>query len=111
MRAVVLALALAVTPSAPQDQLVLFEMDSNGASYLLVGADYTVVFDTGVGTEWRLVDDLQTRGVTSVDLLVLTHPHSDHISQAVDLVNSLPVGEVWVGAIESDTVWEQALMD
>lgn len=109
MFVLLLAALLAVGP--PAGELILFEMDSDGSAYLLHGSDFTVVVDTGQGEQWRLVDDLREEGVTEIDLLILSHPHDDHVSQAADLVSSIPVGEVWVANTTVETAWEQETVD
>ncbi len=37
---------------------------------------------------------LRSQGVQSVDAIILTHPHSDHIGGAATLINQIPVGQV-----------------
>ncbi len=39
---------------------------------------------------------LRGLGVRKVDLLVLTHPHEDHVGGAAALLAEIPVGEIWI---------------
>jgi competence protein ComEC len=42
----------------------------------------------------QVVDDLRSLGVTRIDLLVATHPHSDHIGGMQEVLAAFPVGTV-----------------
>ena len=42
----------------------------------------------------RVVSDLQKLGVNHIDLLVATHPHSDHIGGMQNVLAAFPVGKV-----------------
>jgi competence protein ComEC len=41
---------------------------------------------------------LRGLGVRRIDLLVLTHPHEDHVGGAAALLDEFPVGEIWIPA-------------
>ncbi len=43
-----------------------------------------------------LLPHLRGLGVRKVDVLVLTHPHEDHVGGAAALLEAFPVGEIWV---------------
>ena len=66
-----------------------------GDSGLFVFGNKTILIDTGE-TDWgdRVVSDLRMLGVDHVDLLVLTHPHSDHIGGAQRVLQSFPVARI-----------------
>ncbi len=55
----------------------------------------TAVIDTGEYSEVeRLLRFLDERGIKSIDYLIATHPHTDHIGSMQTLVNDYSVGEV-----------------
>ncbi|MFC4023529.1 MBL fold metallo-hydrolase [Oceanobacillus longus] len=65
--------------------------------------DYTILFDTG---DWRgseVVNYLQSHNVSSIDLVVVSHPDADHIGQLDKVVNTFDVGEVWLSGNESSS--------
>lgn len=56
----------------------------------------TILVDTGAPKARRaLMKQLKDLGVESIDALILTHPHADHIGNAVDLLKSMPVRIVY----------------
>mgnify|MGYP000579567186 CR=1 FL=1 len=51
-----------------------------------------ILIDGGPPTaENRLLSALQSRGVSSIDLLILSHPHLDHLGGLKKVVSALPV--------------------
>lgn len=64
-----------------------------GESLLIRRMDETVLIDggeRGIG----IVDELRARDVRSIDLLVATHSHSDHIGGLVEVLDAMPVAQV-----------------
>jgi len=66
-----------------------------GDSELLVFENKTILIDAGeIGKGDLVVADLQKLGVTQIDLLVATHPHSDHIGGMKEVLAAFPVKKV-----------------
>ena len=68
--------------------------------------DATILIDTGnppEDGEWELFRMLRRAGVEQVDVLVLTHPHADHIGGAVSVLESFPVSVCLMPALTEDT--------
>ena len=66
-----------------------------GDSALFFYEGKTILVDAGeyeMGD--RVVGELLSRGVTRIDLLVATHPHSDHIGGMQTVIETFPVGKV-----------------
>ncbi len=67
-----------------------------GDAILIRTAEVTVLVDTGEADE-RVTKDvlsaLRRQGVSSIDCLVLTHPHTDHIGGAVAVLEAFDVGD------------------
>lgn len=76
---------------------------------------YTLLFDTGDWTRNDVVSYLDSEGISSIDLVVISHPHSDHIGQLAEIMRRYDVGEVWMSGNEatSNTFQEaiQAVLD
>ncbi len=66
-----------------------------GDSTLFVYQGKTILIDAGdIDSGDRVVSDLRSCNVTGIDLLVSTHPHSDHIGGMQEVIAAFPVGRV-----------------
>jgi competence protein ComEC len=66
-----------------------------GDATLVTFDNATILIDAGeIGSGDRVVDELRSLGVDRIDLLVATHPHSDHIGGMQDVLAAFPVGQV-----------------
>ncbi len=59
-----------------------------------------LLMDGGPRTDGRVRDYLLSRGCADVELMVLTHPHADHVSGLVPVLEGMPVHEVWYNGQE-----------
>ncbi|GGK35699.1 hypothetical protein GCM10010965_30830 [Caldalkalibacillus thermarum] len=82
-----------------------------GDATLLQGPDFTVLIDAGRHDRNDVVPYLQSVGVESIDLLVLTHPHADHIGQADKVLNTFEVTEVWMSGDEHTSLTFERVID
>jgi competence protein ComEC len=94
----------ALAPSLPEGQsapLRVIALDVGQADATLVLTEtHTMLIDCGDrGSEGVMDDYLRQYGVSRIDSLVITHPHSDHIGTAPYLLSHYPVGEVLMPAI------------
>ena len=81
---------------APAATLAVHVLDvGQGSALLLQHPEVTVLVDTGRYDRDDVVPALRARGVTALDLLVVTHPHADHIGQFDAVMDAFPVAEVW----------------
>ena len=62
------------------------------------GGSFDPAFDPGREV---VAPFLWRRGIRSIDLLVLSHPHPDHANGLPFLVENFPVGEIWTNGQES----------
>ena len=90
--AAVLVAILIATPPPPSPPafttLRFLDVGEGAATLIQVPHGPTVLIDGG---PQPLADELRARGVRAVDLLVLSHPHADHIDGLASVVASLPV--------------------
>ncbi len=83
---------------APKDtlQVVFFDVGQGDSALVVFPNGKTMLIDGGETDQGRrLVQKLGQIGVKQIDWLVATHPHSDHIGGLIQVLKSLPVGEVW----------------
>ena len=66
-----------------------------GDSILIKSNGLNVLIDAGErGNGERIVSYLETQGVKSLDYVIATHPHSDHIGSMADILEKIPVSNV-----------------
>lgn len=54
-----------------------------------------IIIDTGEKTDAEMIkNELEEAGITTIDYLILSHPDSDHIGGALEIVSSIPVLKV-----------------
>jgi len=87
--------ALPVSGQA-RDTLEVHQIDVGQADcVLIIGPEKTVLIDAGEnGQGDQVVRYLKKQGITCIDILIGTHPHSDHIGGMDAVIRSLDVGEV-----------------
>jgi len=82
-----------------------------GDSSVILFKDKVILIDAGETDQGdRVVSDLQKLGVTQIDLLVATHPHSDHIGGMQEVLAHFPVEKVLDSGLPStSSLYEQFL--
>ncbi|MDD1699191.1 MAG: lamin tail domain-containing protein [Methanoregula sp.] len=82
-----------------------------GDSTLFVIDGKTILVDAGeIDRGDQIIRDLQALGVTRIDLLVATHPHSDHIGGMQEVLATFPTGQVLDAGLPSTSpVYEHLL--
>jgi beta-lactamase superfamily II metal-dependent hydrolase len=66
-----------------------------GDSTLIVFKNTTILVDAGESDKGDVVvRDIQSLGISRIDLLVATHPHSDHIGGMDKVLDSFDIGQV-----------------
>lgn len=64
-----------------------------GGGHMLVDCGSALRGDRG---ETVVLPYLRRMGIRRIDVLALTHPHEDHFGGAKAILESLPVGEIWI---------------
>jgi competence protein ComEC len=87
------------------DLRVYFLDVGQGDASVILFKDKVILIDAGeVDQGDRVVSDLQKLGVNRIDLMVATHPHSDHIGGMQEVLTSFPVGGVLDSGLPSTSV-------
>lgn len=86
-------LASALRPAhAAELSLTFFDIGQGDAALIVSPSGKRVLIDGGPPESGpRLLAALQRRGVSALDLIILTHPHMDHLGGLKDVVGALPV--------------------
>ncbi|MDV2685182.1 MBL fold metallo-hydrolase [Alkalihalophilus lindianensis] len=75
------------------------------------GEDFKILFDTGNWNRSDVINYLNSLGVQSIDIVVGSHPHADHIGQLDRVVTEFDVGEVWMSGDTNTSQNYQNVMD
>src|SRR5690625_2942429 len=71
---------------------------------------YTILYDTGDWNKNDVINYLDAQNISSIDLVVISHPHADHIGQLAKIMNTYDVEEVWSsGGETSSHTFQQAM--
>lgn len=93
-----------VSGEAPLFQLCVIDV-GQGSSALLLTKDKAVLVDGGdIGQGDAVMDKLDELGVRALDLVVASHPHSDHIGGLAELVGVVPVRQVLMPRVPDDMI-------
>lgn len=97
--------------SSPLAPITVHFIDvGQGDATLVLGPDFTLLVDAGRHDRSDVVPYLRQVGVDSLDLLVGTHPHADHIGQFPQVLAEFPVREVWLsGDLTTTRTFERAI--
>ncbi len=91
------------TAAMPDGALVSVQVIDvgQGSSLLLRTRDKSVLVDAGEREESGAVAaQLDAWGIDTLDLVVLTHPHTDHYGGLLDLLGSYKVRDLWMPAVD-----------
>lgn len=77
---------------------------------LLIHDEVTVLIDAGHWQRSDVTGYLAALGVDRLDLVVITHPHADHIGQFDQVLAAVDVDEVWwSGSVTTTQTFERAV--
>lgn len=99
----------------PSGQLKVHFIDAGQADATLFQysdgeENYTILYDTGDWNQTDVVDYLANQNISSIDLIVLSHPDADHIGQLAEIVRTHAVDEVWMsGNTSTSDTFQEAL--
>jgi len=80
--------------TAPSGKVIVSFIDVGQGDAILVQAPSKNILIDGGERGNTVVNYLKSKGVTYLDLVIGTHPHSDHIGGLINVLQSIPVKEV-----------------
>jgi len=67
-----------------------------GDAILIRAAGQTVLVDTGdIGTRDKLVEYIRKEGITTIDKVIITHPHADHLGGMPGILENFKVNQIY----------------
>ncbi len=109
MASAALALFMVVDRGPPPGSVVVLDV-GQGDAILLSGGHGRFALVDGGPDPVTLHRKLRSYGVTSLDLMVATHVHADHVSGLVPVATRMPVGESWVAFDPHSTTRSASLL-
>ncbi len=107
---VILVVSFAGSAAGEEYMSAYFFYVGQAEAVLLQGPDFNVLVDAGDVGRYDVVPHLRRAGVKELDVVIITHPHADHIGQLKDVLEAFPVGEVWMSGFAHPTpVFEEAI--
>jgi competence protein ComEC len=98
------------TPAASQPIQVHYIDVGQGDAILILAPDGQSMLIDGGDTNTGIVQYLQSKGIQHLNLVVATHPHSDHIGGLVQVLKAIPVDKVITnGQSNTTSVYENFL--
>ncbi len=82
-----------------------------GDCTMILGEDVSIIVDTGPGENRYTTVEYIKQFTDHIDLMILTHPHEDHIGAASDIINNIGVETVIMPDAVSDTACFEKLLD
>lgn len=73
--------------------------------------NYTFLYDTGDWKHNDVLAYLESKNVSFLDAIVISHPDADHIGQLADILQTYDVDEVWMTGNESNSKTFQQAME
>jgi beta-lactamase superfamily II metal-dependent hydrolase len=88
----------------------LGQADATLFEYSHEGTEYRFLIDSGNWNSSNVVNYLQSQKIKDIDIVVITHPHADHIGQLDKIIENFNVTEVWMsGDTTTSQVFQRAL--
>ncbi|MEZ4210493.1 MAG: MBL fold metallo-hydrolase [Patescibacteria group bacterium] len=82
------------------------------AAYIRTADEYNIVIDTGPSPKvTNLLNRLVPVWDRQIDLMILTHPHADHIGGASQIIEQFPVDRVLITEADYTSQLYQSLID
>lgn len=112
------------SPETGEDDLIVSEsqgmlsvhfIDVGSADAMLIEytddeEQYHILIDSGDWNSRATVDYLKQLKIPSLDIIIGTHPHADHIGQIDKIIEQFDVGEVWMsGIVSTSQVFERVI--
>lgn len=100
--------------SPDNDELLLYVIDTgNSDSMVFLTPDgHSLLIDAGESDDaGRILTTLSALGIESLDAVVATHPHADHIGSMAAILTNIPTGTVYMTDFVATTKTYEKMLD
>lgn len=88
-----------------------FDVDQADCTLIESGEDM-ILIDTGdIDTKETVLSYMESLNVSTIDYLILTHPHADHIGAAPEIISKYEIGEILMPAKTTNTKLFERTLD
>ena len=89
---------------APDTLIVSFLDVGQGDSIFITYNNQSMLIDTGERDySKRVIDYIEKQGFSRIDILVGTHPHSDHIGGMAEIIKTFEIGDILMPQVQHNT--------
>lgn len=73
------------------------DVGQGDSSLIITPKGHTLLIDAGNRGDYPLIASrLEAYSVKTIDILIATHPHADHIGSMEDVVKNIPIGKIYM---------------
>ncbi|MBC1473547.1 MBL fold metallo-hydrolase [Listeria grandensis] len=91
-------------------KFTFFDVGQGDSTLIQADDGTTILIDTGRHDDNRIMTYLEKADIQKIDLLLLTHPHSDHIGNADKVINQYKPKEIWMdGLVFNSSIYERVI--
>lgn len=98
-------------PREGQLSVIIIDVGQGDSIFVQSPAGKTMLIDAGEHEAYEAIDSyLSAAGIKTIDVLVATHPHTDHIGGMAEVVQNRKIGAVYAPkALHTSTTYENLL--
>ncbi|MBC1520333.1 MBL fold metallo-hydrolase [Listeria aquatica] len=92
-------------------QFDFFDVGQGDSTLIRSDDGTTILIDTGRQDDDRIMTLLQEKEIKKIDLLLLTHPHADHIGNADKIIKTYQPKEIWMDGLAFNSSTYEKVVD
>lgn len=95
------------------ENLVISFIDVGQGESILIEAPTgeKMLIDAGGTKEDAAYNYIKDRGIDSLDIVIITHPHTDHISEISNIISNIKVGRIYMPKVQHNTKIFEKMID
>jgi competence protein ComEC len=113
---VIISILWKFAPSYYQAQLLMMDVGQGESTLLISPTSQIILFDAGPTSDYWdsgskvIYPVLQELGISKLNKVILSHPHSDHIGGIFFLMNQVAIDSVFLPDVKISYFWQDSLL-
>ncbi|OGB60103.1 MAG: DNA internalization-related competence protein ComEC/Rec2 [Caldithrix sp. RBG_13_44_9] len=105
-----------IAPSTHQPQLLMMDVGQGESTLLITPTAKKVLFDAGSASDYWdsgtkvIYPVLLELGISRLDKVILSHPHSDHVGGIFSLLNNVTIDSIFLPDVKIQYFWQDSLL-